>query len=490
MTIPFSSVPSTLRVPFVAAEFDSRLAQQGPALLPYRGLLIGQKTASGTGTADTLYLVTSVNEVITLAGRGSMLHCMARAWFANNKSTELWIGILADNGAGTAATGSIAVTGPATADGTIPLYFGGVRIPVGVTAGQAATAIAANITAAITAAADLPITAATVSASSNLTYRHKGLVGNAYDVRQNFQAGEKLPAGVGLTITQLSGGASNPTLTNLIAAMAPLWFQIWAHPYTDATSLAALETELGVEFGPLKAMGSLAISSASGILSSLTTLGTGRNSPYSSIVSPPGISPLTPPMELAAGTAAQVAFNAAIDPARGFQTLAVSGAVAPPENDQFTLTEQDLLLHDGIATTRRVTGGGIQLGRIITTYQTNSAGEADTAYLDATTLLTLIYLRYSFRVMMQTRYPRHKLASDGTRVGRGQLVITPAIGRAEALTWFRDMERLGLVEGYDQFARDLVVERNESDPNRLDFLLPPDLINQLIVTGALFQFRL
>ena len=74
-----------------------------------------------------------------------------------------------------------AVTGPATADGTIALYFGGVRVTVGVTSGQAATAIATNITAAITAAADLPVTAATVSASSNLTFRHKGAVGNSYE---------------------------------------------------------------------------------------------------------------------------------------------------------------------------------------------------------------------------------------------------------------------------------------------------------------------
>jgi phage tail sheath gpL-like len=52
------------------------------------------------------------------------------------------------------------------------------------------------------------------------------------------------------------------------------------------------------------------------------------------------------------------------------------------------------------------------------------------------------------------------------------------------------MEELGLVEGFDQFKRDLVCERNVSDPNRLDFLLPPDVMNGLIVVGAQIQFRL
>ena len=47
-----------------------------------------------------------------------------------------------------------------------------------------------------------------------------------------------------------------------------------------------------------------------------------------------------------------------------------------------------------------------------------------------------------------------------------------------------------LVEGIDQFKNDLVVERNAQDVNRLDFLLGPDLINQLRVIGAQIQFLL
>jgi phage tail sheath gpL-like len=105
-------------------------------------------------------------------------------------------------------------------------------------------------------------------------------------------------------------------------------------------------------------------------------------------------------------------------------------------------------------------------------------------------MLTLLYLRFTFRNRLLGRYPRHKLASDGTRFGAGQAVITPKIGKAEAVAWFRDMEELGLVENFDQFKTDLVVERNVADPNRLDFLLPPDLINGFIVGAANIQFRL
>jgi phage tail sheath gpL-like len=168
----------------------------------------------------------------------------------------------------------------------------------------------------------------------------------------------------------------------------------------------------------------------------------------------------------------------------------VKGVKAPAEADRFTLTERNLALYDGVGTTRVAAGGEVQLERIVTTYQANAAGAADTSYLDVTTMLTLLYLRYSFRNRILVRYPRHKLANDGTRFGAGQAVITPKIGKAEAVGWFREMEELGLVEGFEQFKNDLVVERNASDPNRLDFLLPPDLINAFVIGAASLQFRL
>ncbi len=493
MAIPFSSISPTQRVPFVGVEFDSSRAQQGPAILAYRALLTGQKIPAGTAVADTLVRVTSADQVLTLAGRGSMLHRQAIAWFAANKSTELWIGVLADDAAGVAATGTIVVSGPATAAGTIALYLGGERITIGVNSGDASTAIATAIGAAINAKLDLPVTAGVGASTVTITFRHKGLVGNTYNVRDSFRDGEALPTGVGLTITAVGSvvaGTTAPALTNLIAAMADLWFHVWSHPYTDTTNLGAIETELATRFGPMRSQDGVAITSMSGAFGTHTTLGGARNSPHSVIVAQPGATPLTPPMEFAAEVAAVVALAAAADPGRPFQTLAMTRALAPAETDQWSSDERNLFLFDGIATTKRAAGGVVQLERIITTYQTSPAGADDTAYLDVTTLLTLLYLRYSFRVRMQTKYPRHKLAADGVRIGAGQFVITPKDGKAEAITWFREMEELGLVEGADQFKRDLVCERNASNPNRLDFLLPPDLINQLMITAAQVQFRL
>lgn len=46
------------------------------------------------------------------------------------------------------------------------------------------------------------------------------------------------------------------------------------------------------------------------------------------------------------------------------------------------------------------------------------------------------------------------------------------------------------MENFDLFQQYLIVERNVSDPNRLDVLFPPDYVNQLRVFAVLNQFRL
>ena len=55
---------------------------------------------------------------------------------------------------------------------------------------------------------------------------------------------------------------------------------------------------------------------------------------------------------------------------------------------------------------------------------------------------------------------------------------------------YTKLEDKAIVENADLFAKYLIVERNKDDPNRVDVLLPPDLVNQLRVFAVLAQFRL
>lgn len=490
MTVSFDTIPgpASLRKPGAYSEIDNSQAVQGPQSVTYRRLLLGQKLAAGSAAVNTLVRVTSAPQADALFGKGSMLSGMVRAALAIDSYTELQVLPLADNPAGAAASATILVSGPATASGTIQLMVAGRSVSVGVTSGDEATAIATAIVEAVSAADDMPVTASSSTATVTLTSRHKGEAGNALDVRANYYAGQALPAGVGLTVSDFAGGSGNPDLGNALASLGDEWLHTWAVPYSDAASLAKVKTELASRFAWDREIEAHAFSAARGSQGSLGALGDSHNSQHLTIVMA-NAEPM-PAYEKAAETMAIAAYYAAIDPARPLQNLAYSWCLAPAAADRFTNQERNLLLFDGIATTKVSADGLMQVERLITTYSTNAAGASDISYLDSETLFTLMFIRHDWRDYVLRKYPRHKLADNGTRYGAGQAVVTPNVMKAEAVAKFREWEDLGLVENIDDFKANLVAERNASDPSRLDLLLPPDLVNQLRIVANKIQFRL
>ncbi len=490
MPISFNEVPANIRVPFVYVEFDASGAVRGASQMPYTLLLIGQRLAAGTVAEAVPTRVTSAAQAAGFFGAGSMLAQMADAALANAPLMETWAIALDDAGAGVEATGTITFAGAATAAGTVSAMLGGVRVQVPVAVGDAAAAVAAALIAAINAEAEAPVTAVVNATPEqiDLTARHKGTVGNSVDLRFNYYAGEVIPAGLTVAVVALSGGTGDPDVADAIAAMTDRHYNVVAHPYTDPANLTAIESEMADRWGPLRQIEGVAVTSAAGSHASLGTLGSGRNSPHSTIMHGSG-SP-TPVWRIAAAYGAVLAFHGELDPARPFQTLELKGVLAPAQLDRFTQAENNLLLFDGISTFTVDAGGLVRVQRAITTYQTNAAGAPDIAYLDVNTPLTLGYLRFDFRNYILRKYPRHKLAGDTVRPGRGQAIITPKIGRAEAVARFQVWQELGLVEDLDQFKAELIVELNPTDPNRLDWFLPPNLVNQFRVGAAQIGFVL
>jgi phage tail sheath gpL-like len=489
MTISFNAIPLDIRTPGQFIEFDNSRALRGLPAIANKVLIIGQRLAAGTVLANVPTRILSAAQAENAFGRGSMLAAMLAAFKEANDTTDVSAIALDDLGAGAAASGSITFTGPATAAGTMNLYIGGQRVQVGVTAGMTAAQLATAVAAAITAATALPVTAAVDGVDTTkvvVTARHKGECGNAIDLRANYALGELLPAGATATFAAMSGGTGNPDIATAIAAMADTQYHTVITAYTDAANLSALESELADRWGPMVQLEGHAFAAAAGTHAELTTLGDSRNSPHLTIVAA-GKSP-TAPWVWASVAGAVDALEP--DPARPRQTLLLEGLLAPAPADRFTRAERDLLLHDGIATTTVDAGDLVRVERFITTYQESDNGQADVSYLDVTTVRTLAYLRASLRVRIALRFPRHKLADDGTLFAPGQAVATPKLIKAEILHLFREWEGAGLVEGFEQFKADLIVERSGTDPNRVDALIPPDVVNQLRDFAGLIQFRL
>lgn len=484
--ISFNAIPVGILTPGAYIEFDNSRAVRGLPVLAHRILVVGQKLSAGTQAVLTVKRALSAAEAETDYGRGSMLASMVAAVKGANRYTDCFAIALADNSEGNAAAGTIAFTGPATAAGTLNLYLGGVRVQVGVSNGQTAAQIATAVAAAVNANTQLLVTASASTATVTLTFRHKGEAGNSYDIRFNYAFGEAFPSGVGATITAMSGGTSNPDLAALIAALGDDQYQTIILPYTDATSLAAIEAEMLRRWGPMVQREGHVFASVAGTVGDATTLGDSRNSPFVTIMHA-GKSP-TPPWIFAAVTGAVDAFEP--DPARPRQTLPLAGCLAPKEADRPTREERNTMLGQGIATSVVDAGGTITIERLVTTYQENTAGDPDVSYLDIETLRTLAYLRATMRIRITTRFPRHKLANDGTAYEPGQAIVTPMEIRAELLHLAREWEAAGLLEDFAAYSADLVVERNATDRNRVDVLSPPNLVNQFRALAAVIQFVL
>ena len=488
MSISFNQMPASIRVPGTYVEIDNSRALQGLSTWPAKVLILGQRLAAGTVTALTPVRVTSAEQGRIYFGRASQLAHRIEAWFRGTPWVEVWAMAMEDVGAGVAATHTIAVTGPATATGEIALLIGGRRVPVTVTSGQAATAIATAIQAAVNANLDLPVTATVATSTVTLTNRHKGVAGTALDVRHSYYLGEALPAGVGLTIATGVAGTSNPVVATALDAVASTWFTDIITPWTDATNIAAIENRIASEWGPIAMRDTTVWFALSGSHGTLTTYGSGRNSQHSTGTGLRGIP--VPPWEWDCAEASVIIPALAADPARPVQTLQIPGALAPKLTDRFTWLERDLLLRDGISTFTVNDAGQCFVERKITTYQTAPSGAEDVSYLDIETLKTLAYLRYDLRTFIPMRFPRFKLADDGTAFARGQNVVTPGTIRAEIIARAYRWQDAGLVEGMEQFKRDLIVVRNGTDTSRVDVRLPINIMNQFRVLAAQIQFIL
>lgn len=327
-----------------------------------------------------------------------------------------------------------------------------------------------------------------------LTSKVPGEAFNGFPIALNYfgaVGGEDIPDGVTVRIEEFTGGAGIPDLTNAIGAMGDEAFDFIGFPFNDSNSLGLMREEMNDISGRwswIRQLYGHVYSAVRGTLSELVALGDAVNDQHLTLC---GYEPETqsPLDELIAARLGREAGFIRNDPARPTQTGEIVGGLPAPLGSRFTVTERQSLLSHGIATSF-VNVGAMLIERSITTYKVNKFGVTDNSYLDSETLHTSAYVLRNLKAAITSKYPRHKLANDGTRFGEGQAVVTPAVLKGEICAGYRAMERAGIVENFEAFKKNLIVERNASDPTRVDVLYPSDYVNQLRVFALLNQFRL
>lgn len=492
--ISFNNIPTTQRTPGAFVEIDNSRALKGLVQNPHRVLIVGQKDTGGSVGALVLKQITNENVAAGFWGNGTLMDRMCRAFKQNNANTEVWAIALSDSGTTARASAAMSFTGSVTGAGTVYLLIGGVQLNVAVTSGWSGADICSAVKSDVNGASSLCLRVSHTAAASILYFlaQNSGVVGNYFDVRQNFYDGQASPSGITITLSGMAGGAGNPAISDIWAVVDATQFHHIVHPYTDATNLTSIEGELGTRFGPMVDMPGYGYTAVRGTQASCITLGTSRNSPYQTIIGA-NDSPTNPEIWAAAlGGVASYYLN--IDPARPLHYLTLKGVIPPTlaSGNRFSQSERNTLLYDGIATWIVDAGGNVVIERCITTYRTNALGLADPSYLDIETIFTLMEIRYQYKTRMVNRFiiPRFKLADDGNAYPAGSKVATPSVVKQETVALFMLLRDTGLIENIDEFIENLVVERNVSDVNRIDVLLPPDVINQFRILAGQIQFVL
>lgn len=492
----FSGIPTT-RVPLFYAAVDNSQASYFQRIQP--ALLIGQMDeAVGAATPGERIEVSTVNDAIAKFGPGSMLTDMVRIYRKADTFGELHCLPLADADESVAAAGAVTFTGPATGSGVLPARIAGQAVPVTVAVGDTAAEVATAFAAAINALTSLPVTAEVNGEDDttvDITALSAGSLGNDIDIRFAYLGGlggESMPAGIAAEITDMADGAGDPDLATALAVLGDSEFDFIAQPYTDTTNLDAVKAFMNDATGRWafdRQVYGHVFSARRGTVGALATFGNARNDQHVCVMGFDG-SP-TPCWGVAAAFAAAAAPALRDDPARPLQTLPLAGVLAPPDDgSRFTLQECNSLLFDGVAVSTVTADGTVVIYRAVTTYQVNAYGVPDPSYLDVTTLATLQIVLRRLKGVVTQKWPRHKLANDGTRFGPGQAMVTPAMIRDELIAEYKRMEFDGLVENTDLFKQHLIVERDSNDPNRINVLWPGDLVNQLRVFALVAQFRL
>ena len=432
-------------------------------------------------------------------GEGSMLERMVNTFLKGNVTQQLWCMPVPKPSAGTKATGGILIaTGP-LGSGVLYVYIAGQRVGVTVNSTDTPAIIASNFVAAINATTTLPVKAAvdgTVTSKVNLTCRWHGLTGNDITIIPNYAGlygGEVMPAGVTLTITPMSGGNGNPDFTAAIAAIQAKQFYHFGIPYTDSASLQIWDAEIG--FGPTgrwaftrQQYGWMYTFYRNDYADALTW-GLAQNSP---VISCMALEPMAPTSvwEFTAGYCAQGAAALLDDPARPLQSLEICGCLPAQIDQRFSQTMLNNLTNSGLAIQGVAPSGNPMILREALQYQFNQYGQADTAFALLTILSNLAELLSRMKSAITSKYPRHKLAPDGTRFGPGQAIVTPKILKGELVAEARLAEYDGLMSNIAAFKANLLVEIDDNNPNRVNILWPPQLMGQLRDFDVLAQFRL
>lgn len=196
-------------------------------------LIVGQRFGGTAVNNELVENIANGGAEDALFGANSMIAALIRANKVRNQQVQVDAIALGDHASSVAATGAITVSGTATEAGVLTVIAGSERnhsYKVAVASGDTATVIGDAIAAAIQADTYKPVSAVNTTGSVALTAATKGTYGNSIPVGISNSI-----AGINTSVTGMSGGATDPTLTGLFDVIGENRYQAIVWPYPENT---------------------------------------------------------------------------------------------------------------------------------------------------------------------------------------------------------------------------------------------------------------
>lgn len=199
-----------------------------------RILMVGQML-TGTATAGALVEgIANGGAEDALFGAQSMLAYMVRACKVRNQQIQIDAIPLADDGAAVKAAGALVWTGTATEAGEYTVIFGSeynYNVTVAVASGDTATVVGGKVETAINAVANRPVEATNTTGSVATVAKNGGTYGNSIPLEIRGTV-----AGLTTSVTAMTGGATDPTLTTVFDVIVDRRYQAIVWPYASSTT--------------------------------------------------------------------------------------------------------------------------------------------------------------------------------------------------------------------------------------------------------------
>ena len=466
----------------------------------------GTEQASGTAN-ETPVQVFDKDEAASKFGKGSELHLMAAAVFAQYPDAMLYCCPVAEGGGAARAAGTLVFTTTATGSGTLRLIINGVNMEIGVLSGDTVSAIAAAVCQKVLDNTDLlPVTAEFSTGTVTFTAKQKGTRGNNILLRAYWvngttvtKIGTSTASGFGTSATIASAltlGATADSITNALAAMAPTLYDRIAIAHDDSTNGGLLRDHLDSMAGVttmLWAQGVMAVSAAPGATQTITAA---MNASRVQVVS----------QEKAEMTTGEIAAQAAAARLAGDSIVggSITGEASDPAcnldgvmlktikvqalaSDIPTQTEIETLLNYGATPLVPSPNhpGYVQIPRSITSRH-KSGASFNYAVLDTSEVTIVDYAARQIRNDLTITFAGYKLASDSEDDAQNPIsqTATPKDIKARVLFNLFQLESRGIIRNVTAHLPELVVEEDPVTRGRVNMNIPIEPIPGLHVMGG------